>query len=80
MPTFDVTDFVELLSLQNRREMENEETEITETTKITSQSVLTNFLETKKEKEFQEEIESKYKKEELPPDYFFSALAEIILM
>lgn len=77
MPVLDVSDFVELLSLQNRRKIENEETEITE---IKSQSVLTKCIETKKEKEFQEEIESKYKKEDLPPDYFFSALAEILLM
>lgn len=73
MPILDVSNFVELLSLQNRRTLNDD---IAETV---SPTPLTKCIENKKEEEFRKEIESKYNPEKLPKDYFFSALAEFVL-
>lgn len=73
MSILDVSNFVELLSLQNRRTLNDE---IAETA---SPTPLAKCIENKKEEELRKEIESKYNPEKLPEKYFFSSLAEDVL-
>lgn len=69
----DVSNFVELLSLQNGRTLNDDIGETVSTTP------LAKYIEIKKEEEYRKEIESKYSPEKLPKKYFFSYLAEDVL-
>ncbi len=73
MGLLDLKDFQELLDMQTERTRHFEETaQPTETP-------LKKHIQHLNEEELKRITEKKYKKENLPDDYFFSALGEMIL-
>lgn len=73
MGLLDLKDFQDLLDMQTERTRHFEETaESTETP-------LKKFVKHQREEELKRITESKYKKDDLPDDYFFSALGELVL-
>lgn len=75
MGLLDLKDFEELLSMQKDNIEQNEKSAPTSS----ENNKLLRYIEKKKLEELKREAESKYKPEDLPDDYFFSALGELIL-
>ena len=75
MELLDIKEFEDLLSLQAERSKQFEETAPSPPPKQTLQK----YLEQKSNEELKRATEKHYKKEDLPEDYFFSALGEVIL-
>ena len=75
MEILDIKEFEDLLSLQAERSRQFEETAPTPPPKQTIQK----YLEQKSKEELKQATEKHYKKEDLPEDYFFSALSELVL-
>ena len=75
MELLDIKEFEDLLSLQTERSRQFEETAPPPPTKQTIQK----YLEQKSNEELKRATEKHYKKEDLPDDYFFSALSELVL-
>ena len=73
MGLLDLKDFQDLLDMQTERTKHFEETA------QPSETPLKKFVKQQKEEELKRITERKYKKEDLPDDYFFSALGEMIL-
>ena len=76
MELLDIKEFEDLLSLQAERSRQFEETAPPPPPKQTIQK----YLEQNSKEELKRATEKHYKKEDLPEDYFFSALGEIVLM
>ena len=76
MALLDIKEFEDLLSLQAERSRQFEET----TPPPPPKQTLKKYLEQKSNDELKRATEKHYKKEDLPEDYFFSALSEIVLM
>ena len=76
MELLDIKEFEDLLSLQAERSRQFEESAPPPPPKQTLQK----YLEQKSNEELKRVTEKNYKKEDLPEDYFFSALGEIVLM
>ncbi len=74
MEILDIKEFEELLSLQAERSRQFEESA------PPPKQTLQKYLEQKSNEELKRVTEKHYKKEDLPEDYFFSALSEIVLM
>ncbi len=75
MEILDIKEFEDLLSLQAERSRQFEETAPPPPPKQTIQK----YLEQKSNEELKRATEKHYKKEDLPDDYFFSALGELVL-
>ena len=75
MTLLDIKEFEDLLSLQAERSRQFEETAPPPPPKQTIQK----YLEQKSNEELKRATEKHYKKEDLPDDYFFSALSELVL-
>lgn len=75
MEILDIKEFEDLLSLQAERSRQFEETAPPPPPKQTLQK----YLEQKSNEELQRATEKHYKQEDLPEDYFFSALSELVL-
>lgn len=75
MALLDIKEFEDLLSSQAERSRQFEETASPPPPKQTLQK----YLEQKSNEELKRATEKHYKKEDLPEDYFFSALGEIVL-
>ena len=76
MELLDIKEFEDLLSLQAERSRQFEETAPPPPPK----QPLKKYMEQKSNEELKRATEKHYKKEDLPEDYFFSALGEIVLM
>lgn len=76
MEILDIKEFEDLLELQSERSRQFEETAPPPPTKQTLQK----YLEQKSNEELKRITEKYYKPHDLPEDYFFSALGEIVLM
>ena len=76
MKLLDIKEFEDLLSLQMERPRESEEA----TSTLPPTCTLTKYMEQKYNEELKRATERYYKQEDLPEDYFFSALSEIVLM
>lgn len=75
MEILDIKEFEDLLELQAERSRQFEESAPPPPPKQTLQK----YLEQKSNVELKRATEKHYKKEDLPEDYFFSALSEIVL-
>ena len=75
MELLDIKEFEDLLSLQAERSRQFEETAPPPPPKQTIQK----YLEQKSKEELKRATEKHYKPDDLPEDYFFSALGEIVL-
>ena len=76
MELLDIKEFEDLLSLQAERSRQFEETAPPPPPKQT----LKKYMEQKSNEELKRATEKHYKNEDLPEEYFFSALGEIVLM
>ena len=74
MALLDIKEFEDLLSLQAERSRQFEET-----APPPPKQTLQKYMEQKSNEELKRATEKHYKKEDLPDDYFFSALGEIVL-
>lgn len=75
MELLDIKEFEDLLSLQAERSRRFEETAPPPPPKQT----LKKYMEQKSKEELKRATKKHYKKEDLPEDYFFSALSELVL-
>ncbi len=72
MSKIDLRNYDELLSIQKNRE---DDVEVSSS----SEGLLKDFVIKEREEELKRITESRYKPEDLPNDYFFSVLGELVL-